>query len=864
MSSATKLRLQSALKRHTGLEDETITEYVLELGKQGENAIRKELAEFPKDFLQETLEILQLVRKSPKFEKPSPSRNEVGHAIHSTLQTNNHQIQPRKREQQEIVAHRQIPAFLQGESLSYESHSISESAKKSQWLQKAAQHTSARTAEAISASAHGGQKADLIALSAGTSSMPKSSRGKESDHSELPIYKFRDEIVQAVAENPIIVLVGDTGSGKTTQITQFLYDAGYSSSGKVIACTQPRRLAAISIARRVAYEMHAGKVGKLVGYSVRFEDRTSEDTKIKYMTDGLLLREIISDPDLSAYSVIMLDEAHERTVATDVLFALLKAAVARRPDLRIVVTSATLDASKYGSYFGNAPIVRIPGRMFPVTIEWAEQPILDYMEAALLTVKRIHETNTAKDEAGDILVFLTGQAEIDLAVAAIASSYPKGDLIPLPVYAAIPSELQSLIFDPPPPGKRKVIFATNIAETSLTIDGIKFVVDAGFAKYQVWNAEKGMGLLRVEAISQAQANQRSGRAGRTAPGVCYRLYTKHSFDQEMRASVLPEIQRENLGHVILLLKELGIQDLLSFDFMDPPPRGSLVSSMNDLFTLGAIDENANITAIGHSMASLPLDPALAKVFITAKMRGGICMEDTLTILSMMSMPSVFHRPTQPTVKRLEADNAHKRLRDSTSDHMTLLKVYQSWKESGCSKKWCINNYLQHKNLTKVEEARSQLRSLIGENSRRSSEAKEPLNWAERKIEVLKTLSAGFFQNVAKLDHGGQGRGSSEYTTLLTNANVAIHPSSALYKQQAEYVLYGSLLLTSKEYMLVVSQIQPEWLLEVAPNVYKAAELEDLAKRQRTESLNPLYRKSVGNGEWRVSQQRKLITSRKLR
>lgn len=860
MLSDTRSRLKSALKRHAGLDDDTITDYVLNLGTQGENAIRNELAEFPKEFVRETLEILQLKEKAAG----RPSSSNIEAPVAHTSGADNHHVQPRKPDRQEIIACRQIPAFLQGENFTRESLVLDRSAKKAQWLQKVAQYTTARISEAVSASARGGHQINPIPLPTESNLESRSRHVKESDRFKLPIYKFREKIVQAVAENPVIVLVGDTGSGKTTQITQFLYDAGYSSTGKVIACTQPRRLAAVSVARRVASEMNAGKLGKLVGYSVRFDDCTSEETRVKYMTDGILLRELVTDPDLSAYSVIMLDEAHERTVATDVLFALLKSAVARRPDLRIVVTSATLDASKYGSYFGDAPVVRVPGRIFSVSIEWAEQPTLDYMEAALLTVKKIHESNPAEEEAGDILVFLTGQAEIDLAVAAIANAYPKGDLMPLPVYAAIPSELQSLIFDPPPPGKRKVVFATNIAETSLTIDGIKFVVDPGFAKNQVWDAEKGMGLLRVEAISQAQANQRSGRAGRTAPGICYRLYTKHSFDQEMRASALPEIQRENLGHVILLLKELGVQDLLSFDFMDPPPRNSLVSSMNDLYTLGAIDEIGKITDLGHSMASLPLDPALAKVFLTAKMKGGICMEDVLTILSMVSMPSVFHRPTQPAAKKAEADNAHRRLRDSTSDHMTLLKVYQSWKENKRSKTWCSKNYLQHKNLMKVDETRNQLLSIVGKKYKRSPANSVPLNWAERKTEVLKTLCAGFFQNVAKLGHGASGQGNSEYITLLTGIKVSIHPSSALYKQQSEYVLYGSLMLTSKQYMLVVSQIQSDWLLEAAPNVYQSVEIEDTKKRQRTEILTPLYQKSQRNGEWRVSQQRKLLTSRNFR
>ncbi|KAL0333767.1 UNVERIFIED_CONTAM: putative pre-splicing factor ATP-dependent RNA helicase DEAH5 [Sesamum angustifolium] len=384
----------------------------------------------------------------------------------------------------------------------------------------------------------------------------------------LPIYKLKNELVQAVHDNQVLVVIGETGSGKTTQVTQYLAEAGYTTKGK-IGCTQPRRVAATSVAKRVAEEFGC-RLGEEVGYAIRFEDCTGPETVIKYMTDGMLLREILVDENLSQYSVIMLDEAHERTINTDVLFGLLKQLVKRRPDLRLIVTSATLDAEKFSGYFFNCNIFTIPGRTFPVEILYTKQPESDYLDAALITVLQIHLT----EPEGDILLFLTGQEEIDYAcqclyerMKGLGKSVP--ELIILPVYSALPSEMQSRIFEPAPPGKRKVVVATNIAEASLTIDGIFYVIDPGFAKQNVYNPKQGLDSLVITPISQASAKQRAGRAGRTGPGKCYRLYTESAFHNEMSPTTIPEIQRINLGMITLTMKAMGINDLLSFDFMDP-------------------------------------------------------------------------------------------------------------------------------------------------------------------------------------------------------------------------------------------------------------------------------------------------------
>ncbi|KAJ3225657.1 DEAH-box ATP-dependent RNA helicase prp43, partial [Chytriomyces hyalinus] len=396
----------------------------------------------------------------------------------------------------------------------------------------------------------------------------------------LPVHKQRSEFLELVQNNQILILVGETGSGKTTQIPQFLlYDDMPQRSGMQIACTQPRRVAAMSVAKRVADELDV-VLGEEVGYSIRFEDCTSSRTVLKYCTDGMLLREAMNDPLLSRYSGIILDEAHERTLQTDILMGLLKEVCRKRPDLRLIVMSATLDAGKFQSYFDDAPLLVVPGRTFPVDIFYTPEPERDYLEAAIRTVLQIHTC----EDPGDILVFLTGEEEIEDACRKISgeinhliSAQPDhvGDLKVVPLYSTLPPQMQQKIFeDAPPPRKkggppgRKVVVSTNIAETSLTIDGIVYVIDPGFSKQKVYNPRIRVESLLVSPISKASAQQRAGRAGRTRPGKCFRLYTEKAFKNDLQEQTYPEILRCNLGSVVLQLKKLGIDDLVHFDFMD--------------------------------------------------------------------------------------------------------------------------------------------------------------------------------------------------------------------------------------------------------------------------------------------------------
>uniref|UniRef100_A0A914YD18 RNA helicase n=1 Tax=Panagrolaimus superbus TaxID=310955 RepID=A0A914YD18_9BILA len=464
----------------------------------------------------------------------------------------------------------------------------------------------------------------------------------EETRKSLPVFAFREEFIQAVKDHQVLIIEGETGSGKTTQLPQYLYEAGFCEGNKRIGCTQPRRVAAMSVATRVAEEVGT-KCGIKVGYSIRFEDCTSEKTMIKYMTDGMLLREFLNEPDLASYSVMMIDEAHERTLHTDILFGLVKDIARFRPDLKLLISSATLDAEKFSKFFDEAPIFRIPGRRFPVDIYYTKAPEADYCDAAVISVLQIH---LSQPLPGDILVFLTGQEEIEAVQEALLERVKFlgsriKELIVLPIYANLPSDMQSKIFEPTPPNARKVVLATNIAETSVTIDGISYVIDPGFVKQNSYDAKSRVEYLNVVTISKAAANQRAGRAGRTGPGKCFRLYTAWSYQNELEDQPIPEIQRTNLGNVVLMLMSLGIYDLIHFDFLDPPPHETLVSALEHLYALGAVNHKGVLTKLGRRMAEFPTDPAMSKMILASEKYE--CSEEIITICAMLSdfgLPSV--------------------------------------------------------------------------------------------------------------------------------------------------------------------------------------------------------------------------------
>ncbi|CAI5767896.1 pre-mRNA-splicing factor ATP-dependent RNA helicase DHX16 [Podarcis lilfordi] len=524
----------------------------------------------------------------------------------------------------------------------------------------------------------------------------------------LPIFPYRADLLAAIAEHQTLIIEGETGSGKTTQIPQYLFEEGYTQKGMKIGCTQPRRVAAMSVAARVSQEMGV-KLGNEVGYSIRFEDCTSERTVLKYMTDGMLLREFLTEPDLSSYSVVIIDEAHERTLHTDILFGLIKDIARFRPELKVLIASATLDTERFSTFFDDAPIFRIPGRRFPVDIFYTKAPEADYLEACVVSVLQIHVTQPR----GDILVFLTGQEEIEACCEMLQDRCRRlgskiAELLVLPIYANLPSDMQAKIFEPTPPGARKVVVATNIAETSLTIDGIIYVIDPGFCKQKSYNARTGMESLIVTPCSRASANQRAGRAGRVAAGKCFRLYTAWAYKNEMEETTVPEIQRTNLGNVVLLLKSLGINDLIHFDFMDPPPHETLVLALEQLYALGALNHLGELTKLGRKMAELPVDPMLSKMILASEQYK--CSEQILTIAAMLSVNNaIFYRPKDKVV---HADNARMNFFLPGGDHLVLLNVYNQWVECGYSMQWCYENFIQFRSMRRARDVREQLEGLM--------------------------------------------------------------------------------------------------------------------------------------------------------
>lgn len=615
----------------------------------------------------------------------------------------------------------------------------------------------------------------------------------------LPIYFVRSKLIQVIQDNQIVILVGETGSGKTTQLTQYLLEEGFSNSGMII-CTQPRRVAAMSIAKRVSEERKC-ILGSEVGYSIRFENCTSKYTKIKYCTDGVLLREILKRNSLDKYNVVIMDEAHERSLHTDILFSIFKKYVKMHFDLKIIVTSATLESEKFSNFFGNCPIFKVPGRTFKVDTIFSRSPCKDYVYFAVKTVIQIH----LYYEPGDILVFMTGQADINCVCSLTAERLrdynDKESIVILPIYSQLPSDLQENIFKQTKDGTRKCIVATNIAETSLTVDGIKYIIDCGYCKLKVFQPLLGIDSLKLIPISRANANQRSGRAGRTNPGIAFRLYTLIQYEQEMLETTVPEIQRTSLGNIILLLKSLGINDLLKFEFIDPPPQETMISSMHQLWMLGALDNVGFLTKLGKKMILFPLDPPLSKMLIySLKLR---CNNEIMTIVAILSVPSIFFRSENKT---LECEVAREKFYIPESDHLTFLNTYIQWEKHSYSTTWCLKNYVHSKALRKVREIRNQLKEIMKQEKMKIFSSMD--NWDV----IRKAITSAYFSNACKIKSFG------EYINLRKGISAHLHPSSAMYGTgyNPDYVVYHELVMTNKEFMRHVLAIDPIWLTELAP------------------------------------------------
>lgn len=655
-------------------------------------------------------------------------------------------------------------------------------------------------------------------------SLPASFEQIQKQRKLLPAYAVRDELMRIIAENQIVVVIGETGSGKTTQLTQFLCDEGYGKNldkdgtKLLVGCTQPRRVAAMSVAKRVSEEVGC-KLGEEVGYSIRFEDKTdNRKTKIKYLTEGILLREMLADPNLENYSCIIMDEAHERTLNTDILLGLFRKLLKRRRDLKLIVTSATMNADRFTMFFGNAPQYFIPGRTFPVDVFYSKSSCTDYVETTVKQVVTIHLANKKSD--GDILVFMTGQEDIEATCDLIQQKLSLLDNPPpldiFPIYSTMPQDLQKRIFNKQNSERRKVVIATNIAETSLTVDGVKYVVDCGLVKMKLFNAKLGMDALQMVPISLANAQQRSGRAGRTGPGIAYRLYTEKAASlTEMYVQPIPEIQRANLSSVMLMLKSLKVDDVISFPFLDPPPQDLLSCSLYDLWAMGALDNLGRLTDLGSKLTLFPMEPTLAKLIILSCQKEFLCSSEIITIVSMLSVPNVFYRPKE---RAQEADSMREKFLVADLDHLTLLNVYTQWEQrgkmSGTTPQklsvWSSKNFLHHRSLLRARDIRNQILLILAKN-------KYLLTKAKSDSDIRRCLCAAYFHQLAKLvKMNGGGRGQAEYANIRqTYMKMFLHPTSSLAGGadiSPQYVIYDELVLTTKEYMQCATAVEPEWLL----------------------------------------------------
>lgn len=649
----------------------------------------------------------------------------------------------------------------------------------------------------------------------------------------LPVFKVKEEVLSQLSENPVTILIGETGSGKSTQIPQFLMDL----TDKNIAVTQPRRVAAMNLAMRVSEE-YGCHVGEEVGYSVRFNNVTSRKTKLKYITDGMLLREMMIDPYLSRYSTVIVDEAHERTILTDLLIGFLKGLLIERnqegevPNFKVVIMSATLDAEKFSNFFNNAPILFVEGKMHPVERYYLDKATDDIVDAMIKSVIQINQG----EQSGDILCFLSGQEDIDKTVdilTNIASELPKEAplIVPMPLYAALPPQQQLKIFSKLKPRQRKIIVSTNIAETSVTVPGIKYVIDSGLRKVKVWRHQLGLSTLLTVPISKASATQRAGRAGRESAGKCFRLY-KESDYFKLVDTTEPEILRSEIISPVLMLKKLGVDDILGWHWLENPGQQSLVASLQQLYTLGALNNSGKITDLGEKMVILPVAPHLASVLIKAQEYN--VLDDVIDIVSCLSVDNLLQTPASEKRDEVNAIRSDTCSLGTSYGDLIMLKelfdIFNSMKNPNEKKKWCKEIAVSYKGFKNVNRIRKQIKDYMGllnnKNSLNDSandtyndfDIDENNNELNRPINVefiLKSFLSGFISNTAI------GMPDRSYRTVTNGNLISIHPSSLLFGKKKDAIMYIEFVYTVKGYARNVSNIKLEWLQEVAPQLQGA-------------------------------------------
>ncbi|KAL0485725.1 DHX35 [Acrasis kona] len=626
---------------------------------------------------------------------------------------------------------------------------------------------------------------------------------------ELPIFKHRTEIIYLMEKFRVLIVVGETGSGKTTQLPQYLYEAGWTSNGKCIACTQPRRVSAVTVAQRVCQE-RGSTLGDLVGYTIQFDNCCSEQvTRIKYLTDGMLIREMMLDPLLSRYSIIMIDEAHERTIYTDLVLGLIKKILKVRKDLGVIISSATVDAEMFQRFFDGpqeCSILSVQGRCHPVTLHYASQPVKNYIqESASLCVDLIQNQRVK----GDILVFLSGQDEIEQFMSLIELEH----VLVLALHAGLSMERQLQALTPNQDTKitNKIIASTNIAETSVTVPGIVYVIDCGVVKQRHYDPYADSESLVKVPVSKHSASQRAGRAGRTQPGHCYRMYTKQHFDRNLKTSTTPQMQISEATEMILQLKALGVNNVHHFDYISAPPTAIMIKALETLYLLGAIDSQTHLTK-GHGtiMCEMPIPCRISKCLLEACDKG--CGADMLTLCAMTSLTQIW-TTNDAHVKVLDAcKNKFAVIQGDLLTYMNIYHAYARITDPHQRITWCQENHIDHRSMARAVHVRSQLKKYttkfkLKTNSLFHDDDAQGYDslYSPSQVIVMCYLK-GHFHHVARrnADH-------VTFTTLRGDQIVHIHPSSVLFKYAPPWIVYGDLVQTDKKYVMNVSMIDPEWL-----------------------------------------------------
>ncbi len=656
---------------------------------------------------------------------------------------------------------------------------------------------------------------------------------------DLPVVQRREELLEAIHDHQVVVVCGATGSGKSTQLPKMCLELGLGARG-VIGHTQPRRIAARSLAERLAAETDT-RVGDAIGYKVRFTDQVSDATRVKLLTDGMLLAEIQSDRHLDAYDTLIIDEAHERSLNIDFILGYLKRLLPRRPDLKVIVTSATIDPERFSRHFDGAPVYEVSGRTYPVEVRYRPFEERDGVDEPQAVCEAVHEL--AREGSGDSLVFLPGEREIRECAEALRKNPPRATEI-LPLYARLSSQEQQRVFRPG--GRRRVVLATNVAETSLTVPGIRYVVDTGRARISRYSHRTKVSRLPVEPIAQASADQRAGRCGREAPGICIRLYSEEDYESRPRFTD-PEILRTNLAGVILQMKAMGLGDIERFPFIEPPERRYVNDALRQLFELGAVDVDRELTALGRRLARIPADPRIGRMLLAARESG--VEREVLIVAAALSIQDPRERPMEA---QEAADRAHARWHDPKSDFAALIRLWEDYQQQRrqLSRRkltdWCREHFLAPQRMREWGDVRRQLAQMLQEaeasEAKSSSTPVAPREGGQEGLSdqyepVHRALLSGLLSQVAH---------HHEERTYLgpRGVKLQIFPGSGLARRKVKWVMAAELVETSRLFARTVAEVEPEWIEQAAPHLvsrsYGEPRWEKRAGRVVTEEQVTLY------------------------